>query len=158
MPGPVNPLESGSPAAVHAAAQIDQALRTSDEGGENVGGNDVHREHARPGVDTGVVDDGVHGAERVHLVSNLACLLEVGGIPQHRGRTPCQQRLYGGQPMLCAHVNDDLVPVGEQRLRRRLAETVGGTGDEDACHGSRYFFPSASLTRPTADMAFGQPT
>jgi hypothetical protein len=31
-------------------------------------------------------------------------------------------------------VDDDLVPVVEQRLRSRPSETVCGAGDKDACH------------------------
>src|SRR5918998_1546181 len=46
---------------------------------------------------------------------------------------PVQEVTHGGEPVAAPSVDDDLVPVLEQRLRSPPSETVCGTGDEDAC-------------------------
>src|SRR5206468_4794490 len=51
---PVDAVEFGSPAAVCAAAEVDEALRLVDERGEQVGGDDVDGQDLRAGVDAGV--------------------------------------------------------------------------------------------------------
>jgi hypothetical protein len=78
---PVHARHAGSTAAVHAAAEVDQALRAVDARGEQVRGDDVDGQDVWPATDTGVVDHRVHPSEAVHLVGNAACLLEVGQVP-----------------------------------------------------------------------------
>jgi hypothetical protein len=67
------------------------------------------------------------------LVGDAARLLEVGQVP-HDGRgASVLEVAHGREPIRVASVDDDLVPVFEQRLRGRPSETVCGTGDEDTC-------------------------
>ena len=63
---------------MHAAAQIDQPLRTFDQRGQHVGREHIHRQDLgvsfrrrspiRLAVDAGVVDDGIHAADLVDLL------------------------------------------------------------------------------------------
>jgi hypothetical protein len=125
---------AGSSAAVHAAAEVGQPLGAVDERGQQVGGDDVDRQDVRAGVDAGVVDDRVHPAQAVHLVGDAAGLLEVGQVPDDGRSPPVQEVAHGREPVAVAGVDDDLVPVVEQRVGGRPSETVCGAGDEDACH------------------------
>jgi hypothetical protein len=69
---------------VHAAADVDQPVGTVDLDGQQVGREDVDGERARVSlrggdplgvdVDAGVVDDGVHPADRVDLVGETVRL------------------------------------------------------------------------------------
>jgi hypothetical protein len=60
-------------------------------------------------------------------------LLEVGQVPDDGRSTPVQEVGDGREPVAVARVDDDLVPVVEQRLGSRPSETVRRAGDEDAC-------------------------
>ena len=86
------------------------------------------------GVDAGVVDHRVHPPEAVHLAGDAARLLEVGQVPDDGRSASVQEVADGCEPVAVASVDDDLVPLVEQRLRGRPSETVRGAGDEDACH------------------------
>jgi hypothetical protein len=46
---PVHPGEACLSASVHAAAEVDETLRSPDERGEQVGGDDVHGKYAWAG-------------------------------------------------------------------------------------------------------------
>ena len=58
-------------------------------------------------------------------------------VPDDGRSAPVQEVADGREPVAVASVDDDLVPVVEQRLRGRSSETVCGTGDEDACPRQR---------------------
>jgi hypothetical protein len=66
------PVKAGSSAAVHAAAEVDEALWTLDERGEQVRRDDVDGQHLSAGEDAGVVDNGVHTTEVVHVAGDRA--------------------------------------------------------------------------------------
>src|SRR5918993_3930595 len=87
-----------------------------------------------PVVDADVVDYRVHPAQAVHVAGETARLLEVGEVPDDGRSAPVQEVADGREPVAVASMDDDLVPVVEQRLRGRSSETVCGAGDEDACH------------------------
>jgi hypothetical protein len=126
---------------VLAAAEVDEALRTVDERGEQVGSDDVDRQHLRSGVNAGVVDHSVHPAEAVHVAGDMARLLDVGEIADDNRRAAVQEVADGRQPTAVADVDDDPVPIPQQRLRGQPSETVCGTGDEDVC---RQILPDSS--------------
>jgi hypothetical protein len=132
LAAPVHAGQVRSSAAVHAAAEVDQALRAIEKRGEQIRRDHVDRQDARPAHDTGVVDHRVHPAEVVHLRGELAGLLDVGQVPDDGRRAPVEQGTHGREPVVVADVDDDLVALLEQRLRCRAAETVRGAGDEDA--------------------------
>jgi hypothetical protein len=79
------------------------------------------------------VDHRIHPPEAVHLASDVARLLGVGQVPDNGRSAPVQELAHGREPVPVAGVDDDLVPLLEQRLRGRPSETVCGAGDEDAC-------------------------
>ena len=105
-----------------------------DERSEQVRSDDIDRRHMRTGVHAGVVDHCVHAAEVVHLAGDAARLLKVGQISDDGRSAPFHEVPHGREPVAVASMDDDLVPVVEQRLRSRPSETVCGPGDEDACH------------------------
>jgi hypothetical protein len=119
---------------VHAAAEVDQALRAVDERGEQVRGDHVDRQHVRPADDAGVVDHRVHPPEAVHLAGDAACLLDVGQIPDDGRGATVQEVAHGREAFRAASVDDDLMAVVQECLRGRQSEAVRGAGDEDACH------------------------
>ena len=104
-----------------------------DERGEQVRGDHVDAQDLRPTNDAGVVDHRVHPPEAVDLAGDVARLLGVGQVPDDGRSAPVQEVAHGREPVPVAGVDDDLVPLLEQRLRGRPSETVCGAGDEDAC-------------------------
>jgi hypothetical protein len=104
--------------------------------GEQVRGDDVDRQDVPAGGDAGVVDDRVHPPQAVHLAGDTARLPEVGQVPDDGRSAPVHEVADGREPVAGASVDDDLVPVVEQRLGSRPSETVCGAGDQDACHSS----------------------
>jgi hypothetical protein len=103
---------------VAAAAEVDEARRAVDERGEQVGSDDVNGHHLRAGVDAGVVDDRVHAAQGVDVAGNAADLLEVGQVADD-DRSPAVDEVAGSiKPVAVANVDEDVVAVGEQCLRR----------------------------------------
>ena len=85
-------------------------------------------------VDAGVVDDGVHPAEPIDLISQCPGLLGAGEIADDQGRAAVDQVGQRGRAVAVAGVDDDLVPVVEQGGGGGSAEPLGGTGDQDASH------------------------
>jgi hypothetical protein len=85
-------------------------------------------------VDAGVVDDGVHPAELVDLVGEVDGLLGAAEIADDQGCTAVDQVRQRGRAVGVAGVDDDLVPVVEQGGGGGSAESLGGTGDQDASH------------------------
>jgi hypothetical protein len=130
---PVHAGQAGSTAAVHAAAEVDQALRAVDERGEQVRGDHIDGQDLRSANHAGVVDHRVHPPEAVHLAGDLARLLGVGQVSDDGRSAPVQEVAHGREPLRVAGVDDDLVPVVEQRLGGRPSEAVRGAGDQDAC-------------------------
>ena len=78
---PVHAGHIGSPAVVHAAAEVYEPVRAIDEGGKQVRSDDVDRHDLPAAVDAGVVDHRVNPAELVDLVGHSPCLVQVGQIP-----------------------------------------------------------------------------
>ena len=66
---------------MHAAAEIHQPLRTIDEGGKQVGGDNVDRHDVRAAVDAGVVDHRVDPTELIDLVGQSPRLVRVCQVP-----------------------------------------------------------------------------
>ena len=61
-------------------------------------------------------------------------LLEVGQVADDCRSAAVEQVADGGEAVTVASVDDDRVPIVEQRLRGQAAETICGAGDEDPCH------------------------
>jgi hypothetical protein len=80
------------------------------------------------------MNDGVHRAELVDLVSEVAGLLNAGKIANDQGRTAIDQVGQRGRAVGVAGVNDNLVPFVEQGGGGGSTEPLGGTGDQDASH------------------------
>ena len=135
MSAPVHAVEGCVSAAVQVAAQVNETRWSMDENGEQIGGDNVYREHLRRGIDAGVVDHGIHRAETIDLVGNAACLLEVFKISNDGHCAQIKQVLHGFKPVFRAYVNDDSMPVGKECSCRGPAESIGGTSDEYARHG-----------------------
>jgi hypothetical protein len=87
-----------------------------------------------PPLTPGVVDYRIHLSETVHLIGDTACLVQVGQVADDDPGAAVQQVVHGREPIPVASVDDDLVPLVEERLRGRPSEAVRGAGDEDACH------------------------
>ena len=100
---------------MHAAAEVDQPPGAVDQRGEQVRSDDVDRQDVPAGVDAGVVDHRVHPAQAVHLAGETARLLEVGQVPDDGRSTPVQEVAHGREPVAVASVDDDFVPIVEQR-------------------------------------------
>jgi hypothetical protein len=66
----------------------------------------------------------VQPAQAVHVAGETARLLEVGEVPDDGRTAPVQEVADGREPVAVASVDDDLVPVVEQRLRGRGAMLV----------------------------------
>jgi hypothetical protein len=77
------------------------------------------------------VNDGVHRAEAVHVACESARLLEIGEVADDDFGAAVDEVAERREPVAVASVDDDLVPVVEQRLRSQPSETVRGAGDED---------------------------
>jgi hypothetical protein len=75
--------------------------------------------------------NGPHG---VGLLDQAMDLVEVGEVADDCLGTAVDKVLDGGQPGRGAGVHDDLVALLEERLAGVAADTVGGAGDQDACH------------------------
>src|SRR4029079_9958764 len=106
---PVNASEVRPATAVQAAAEVDQAWRLVDEGGEQVGGDDVDRHDAVSGVDPGVVDHGVHPAQAIDLTGQAAHLFLVCQIPYDARGAHVEEVAQDRQALGSARVDDNLV-------------------------------------------------
>ena len=121
------------PAVMQAAAEIDQALGTVEERGEEVRSHDVDRQDLGAAKHTGVVDHRVHPPEDVHVVRELARLLELRQVADHGRGAEVLQVAHRREPVRVASVHDHVVPLLEQGFRSQPSEAVRGAGDEDAC-------------------------
>lgn len=115
---PIHPFEARPPAAVHPAAQVNQASRSVNERSEYVGRDDVDWEHPRAGVNPRVMDHRIHTTQLVNLSRDTARLIQVGEISDDRYGSLRQQLLYSGQPFQSTHMYDYLMAFGEERSRR----------------------------------------
>src|SRR5206468_1959510 len=95
---------------------------------------DVHRHDVRPGVDGGVVDDSIDGAEAVDAARDGARFFAAGEVADDNCRAEVDEVVDRCEPVGVADVDDELVAGVEQRLRGEATETIGGAGDEDARH------------------------
>ena len=65
---------------------------------------------------------------------DVAGLLEIGQIPDDGGSATVQEIAHCCESIPVTGVEDDVVPVAEQRLRRQTPQTLCGAGYEDASH------------------------
>ncbi len=131
---PVHARQACATAAVQAAAEVDEALGTVDECGEQIGSHHVHGQDLRSGRNGGVVDHRAYPAAVVRLIGDAACLLDVGQISDDDRGASILELDHRLEPILVANMDDDVVlPVLEQRLCSRPSETVGRASDENAC-------------------------
>ena len=79
MSAPVQAGDVGPAAVVHVAAEVHQALRT-DEGCEQVRGDDVDRQEVRAAEDARVVDHRVDRPQPVDLIGHCPGLVEFGEV------------------------------------------------------------------------------
>lgn len=104
------------------------------------------------GRDAGVVDDRVHAAVNVDLVSYREGLFPVSEIACHDPERPrgqiCDRRGAFCRP----RVQQDLVAFFEQRYGRASSETVRASCDEDSCQLARRYLATGDgdtiATRP----------
>jgi hypothetical protein len=90
---------------VYAAAEVDEALWTLDERGEQVRRDDVDGQHLSAGEDAGVVDNGVHTTEVVHVAGDRACFLEVGEVADYGRRAAVEEVAHGREAVpVCARI------------------------------------------------------
>jgi hypothetical protein len=114
----------GSSAAVHAAAEVDESLRTFDESGEQVRRDDVDGHDVRATGEASVVDDCVNWAELVDAIGDSAALVHVGQVPDDRLSAAVEERVDGSQPLAAAGVHHRLVAFAEQGPGGRSAQAV----------------------------------
>ncbi len=148
--GPLDVVEAGRPASVHARAEIDQPPRPIDQSGEHVGGQHVDREGelvavlaGLPGraaeADPGVVDDRVVAADAVGLFRHRAGLLERRQIPDDDGRAPARNGpAQVGRPLLVAGVERHLVALLQQQPAGHQPDAVTRPGYQNSRHPKRY--------------------
>src|SRR4051794_8099990 len=122
---PVLAVEAGSSAVVITAAEVDQAMRTVDERGEQVRGDDIDGQNSGPGVDARVVDHRVYPSETVHLVGDAAGLFQVRQVPDDGARSLSKQFAHRIEPAGASSVNDNLVPVVQEGFRGLASQAVG---------------------------------
>jgi hypothetical protein len=80
------------------------------------------------------VNDCVHPTDCVDLVGDIMRLFGTSEITDyHPGSAVCEIAHAGG-PLGVARVKKDLMPVVEESQGRRPAQSLGRSGDEDACH------------------------
>ena len=82
-------------------------------------------------VNTRVMNDCIHLPDLIDLAGEVSRLHEVGKIRDCREGSVIDKVLHGGQPSLGANMDNDLVPVSEQRFSRSMSKPVSGAGDED---------------------------
>ena len=73
--------------------------------------------------------------------AEVAGLPSAGEIANDEGRTAIDEVSQRGRAVGVAGVNDDLVLVGEQGGGGGSAESLGGTGDQDARHTGPFGSP-----------------
>jgi hypothetical protein len=78
------------------------------------------------------VDHCIHPAEAVHVACDVARLLHVCEVADDDVGAALDEVADDFEPVVVANMDDDLMSVGEERLRRRASEAVGRAGDEDA--------------------------
>ena len=81
------------------------------------------------------MDDGVQRADSVGVCRDLPDLGLGREVPNDALGAAVQQVLYRGDALRGPRMHDHFVAVPQQRVRRCQAKSIGGAGDEDACHG-----------------------
>ncbi|GAA3402856.1 hypothetical protein GCM10011577_19310 [Pseudarthrobacter polychromogenes] len=84
----------------------------------------------------GVVDDGVHLPEPVHVGSDTADLVRVGQVANNAIRTAVQQILDGNQAFRTAGMYDDVVALLHKRFGCVPTQPVRRACDKYARHWS----------------------
>lgn len=106
-------------------------------------------------VYAGVVNDGVHAAERVHLLRDVARLVGITQVADdNAGRARCDV-LYRRSPGTRACMQHDGMSIIEQRFCCRASETVGAASDEDASHADQCHTPRQADETRRAYLACG---
>jgi hypothetical protein len=138
------------------AAEVDEPVRAAGQRGEQVGRQGVHRQRLRVTFggcgagrleeDPGIVDNGVHPADLVHLageVPGLGCAGQVAGDDSRGVRGEVAERR---RPLAAAGVQDNVMALTDEGTGGGAAESVGGAGDEDTGHG--IILPSVARQAP----------
>lgn len=81
------------------------------------------------------MNDGVEAAELADLPGDIADLVEVGEIPGDH-TFPAAGVLRAGETGRVPDVDDHIVPVVDQGVRRVTPEPAGCPGHQDQCHVS----------------------
>jgi hypothetical protein len=118
---PVQVSQAVVAGAVHAAGEVDEAVRALDQAGQQVRRQGVDRQRSRMplrarmgvavGVHARVVDDRVHPADLVDLVGETAGLFPAGEVTNNHGCPPLGEISNHGRPVRVAYVNDHLMTV-----------------------------------------------
>jgi hypothetical protein len=132
---------------VHAAAQVDEPVRTLDKRREQVRGEHVDGQHIGMAIDggdlailavadAGVVDDRVEAAERVDLVGDRPGLSRATEVADsrigHAGRRVPQVSRAAD----VTRVPDDLVPLAQEQRHGGQAQAIASSGNEHPRHGA----------------------
>ena len=80
------------------------------------------------------MDDGIHAAELVDLVSDIPGVSLTGEVADDDRCAMVGEVVQRGCPLGVAGVDDDLVAVGEQLGGGCSAQALCGAGDQDAGH------------------------
>jgi hypothetical protein len=109
---------------MHIAGEVDEAVRTLDQPGQEVGRQGVDRECSRMplrsgigvgvGVDGRVVDDGIHPAEAVDLIGETARLFRAGEVADDDGCSEVDEISEDRRSFWIACVDDHLVAAVDQ--------------------------------------------
>ena len=85
-------------------------------------------------ADSGIVNDGIEGAQFIDAGSKRLGFCDAGKVPDE-----CRLRAGNlsdgmGRPGVVSGMQHDLMTVGHEQACRHLTQAVGGSGNEDARH------------------------
>ena len=83
------------------------------------------------------MDDGVHPADGVDLIGDASGLDGAAKVADHHSGRPRREIVERGGTLAGPRVQNDLMPLGDERPRGGASQTVGTASDEDASHRRR---------------------
>jgi len=128
-----------------AGTQINEAFRSSNECGQNIGCEGIDGKYMRqavfgrdaprfPVADTCIVNHCIEGAECVNLFGHVAGLSDAGQIAGYDSFRSGHGGHRFPSPLLVTSVQNYAVPLLDEELCRHSAEPIGRTCDEYTRH------------------------
>jgi hypothetical protein len=99
-------------------------------------------------IDAGIVNDGVHATVCVDLLCEVVGLGRTAEISINDSQRSWSEICEGGDAILRARMQQDLVPLIEEGLRGSIAKPVCASGNEDATHRAVMLNGFGSLLGP----------